>query len=79
MTYKTKLDKWPRMRPRLNLESVAVCASVDLADGNIRYLRMDDFEMDEDGCLHIKPEVYESLTMSCDSIVHTNIDVQIEI
>jgi hypothetical protein len=79
MTYKNKLDKRQMMRPRLNLDPVAVCASVDLADGNVRYLTMDDFEMDEDDCLHLKPEVYESLTMSFESIVYTNIDVPLEI
>jgi hypothetical protein len=62
------------MRPRLNLEPVTVCAAVDLYYGNVRYLTKDDFEMDEEGLLHIKSEVYKSLTMAFYPIVHTNID-----
>ena len=60
MTYKTKLDKRQRMKPRPNLEPEIVGVAIDPFAGERRYLTKDDFEIDEEGYAHIKSEVYES-------------------
>jgi hypothetical protein len=70
MSYKNKLDKRQRMKPRLNLEPVIVGAAIDPFSGDVRYLTEDDIEIDGEGYAHIKSEVYESLTMTCDPIAY---------